>query len=75
MQNLTKIERVQRTLMNIGLAVLVSAFIMGAVDYFLLKEKIILYVKIGAFLGVVLTISSIILVVVGSFHDKGNGNK
>lgn len=58
-----KIKRFQRFLMNTGILILMSVVLAGVLDYFFFNEKVLPIIKVGAGLGLAMTIGSVVLVV------------
>ncbi|MFV8382843.1 hypothetical protein ACNO5E_01950 [Vibrio parahaemolyticus] len=63
-------ETVQKMLMNTGVSVLFCALAAGILDYLYLDERMMSIVKMGAGIGLALTIGSVILVVGEGAYNK-----
>jgi len=58
-----KINRLQKVLMNAGIFVLICVVLAGLVDYFVFNEKALPIIRVGAGLGLAMTIGSVALVI------------
>lgn len=57
------IKSLQRVLMSAGIIVLICVVLAGLVDYFVFNEKVLPIIRVGAGLGLAMTIGSVALVI------------
>ncbi|RCW63255.1 hypothetical protein DET61_11922 [Marinobacter nauticus] len=65
-----KINRLQKVLMNAGIFVLICVVLAGLVDYFVFNEKALPIIRVGAGLGLAMTIGSVALVILESVCNR-----